>query len=128
MKQATGNFGLLIKTNSYAGNFERELTAFCTGQIGECEVGDDYIEKLPINFGNVERVPDEHGCWRPVSLDDKDSNNLIIWFESEPTEMQINFIKERAPKFSEARKNNKRMGEFYQNDPEIEILGVEIIK
>ena len=32
-------YGLVVKTNSYAGDFEREYCAYVTGQVGECEVG-----------------------------------------------------------------------------------------
>lgn len=32
---------LVIDTDSYAGNFERQLCAFATGEIGECQVGDE---------------------------------------------------------------------------------------
>lgn len=43
MKQET--YQLLVKTNCYAGNFERELCAFMTGQVGDCEVGDEFVEE-----------------------------------------------------------------------------------
>jgi hypothetical protein len=29
----------IVDTDSYAGNFERCMCAYMTGQIGECEVG-----------------------------------------------------------------------------------------
>ena len=35
-------WGFIIDTDQYAGNFERELCAWTTGQIGECEVGKEY--------------------------------------------------------------------------------------
>lgn len=124
MKKAEGNFGLIIKTNAYAGNFEREMTAYLTGCTGdEDDTGHDFVEELPISFDNVENVPDENGTYRPVSLD-KNANNLIIWFETKPTQEQINFIKERAPKFSEVRANHPTWGEFYKNDSPIQILNV----
>lgn len=34
----------IIDTDSYAGNFERELTAYITGVVGGCEVGDDFAK------------------------------------------------------------------------------------
>jgi hypothetical protein len=37
---------LLVHTNSYAGNFEREMCGFMTGIVGECEVGDGEAEKF----------------------------------------------------------------------------------
>ena len=32
-------YGFVVDTESYAGNFERELVAYMTGEIGVCEVG-----------------------------------------------------------------------------------------
>jgi len=129
MKKATGNYGLKIKTNQYAGNFERELTAFCTGQHGdEDDTGREFVEVLPISFDNIENVPDDNGCWRPVSLDDDNADNLIIYFDSEPTQEQIDFIKNRALLFSEVRANHPTWGQFYKDSPKIEILGVEVVK
>lgn len=63
----------VIDTDSYAGNFERQLTAYCTGQIGDCGVGDDIAEKVPQDIKNlfddaVAMVPDEQGCARPTSI------------------------------------------------------------
>ena len=31
----------IIDTNQYAGNFERAMCAYCTGMIGQCEVGEE---------------------------------------------------------------------------------------
>jgi len=36
----------IIDTNEYAGNFEREMCAYCTGQIGDCGVGEEEAEKF----------------------------------------------------------------------------------
>ncbi len=64
-------FLVVIDTDSYAGNFERDLCAYITGTVGECGVGDDMaalfkeetgLEPLPTMW-----EPDEHGCHRPVT-------------------------------------------------------------
>ena len=34
----------VIDTDSYSGNFEREMCAYCTGQIGDCEVGIEHAD------------------------------------------------------------------------------------
>jgi hypothetical protein len=31
----------VVDTDTYAGNFEREMCAYITGQVGECEVGEE---------------------------------------------------------------------------------------
>lgn len=69
---------LVIDTDSYSGNFERELTAYLTGQIGECGVGDKLAaifaedaktNKPPVNFDDlVLSEADEHGCARPCTI------------------------------------------------------------
>jgi hypothetical protein len=66
----------VIDTDAYAGNFERPLCAYITGQVGECGVGEEYAKmfrkKHPtkdiIFEGLVASVPDEHGCHRPASI------------------------------------------------------------
>jgi hypothetical protein len=70
-------FLFVVDTDSYAGNFERELCAFMTGQYGECEVGIETAEealsamppKLAEEFEmEVQHVPDDHGCSRPATI------------------------------------------------------------
>ena len=66
----------VIDTDTYAGNFEREMCAYVIGQVGECEVGKDNSELAKQEIPDVvarleeliESVPDEHGCHRPVSI------------------------------------------------------------
>ena len=36
--------------------------------------------------------PNDNGCYRPVSLDDKDTNNFIIHFCKKPTYEQLEII------------------------------------
>ena len=69
-------FIFVIDTEQYAGNFERELCAYLTGQIGDCQVGDDMAEKFKEEEGEklvekfddlIQRVSDE-GCYRPVMI------------------------------------------------------------
>ncbi len=63
----------VIDTADYAGNFERELCAYVTGRIGDCEVGremaalfEEEIGQEP--FKNVTCEPDDHGCSRPATI------------------------------------------------------------
>ena len=70
-----------IDTNEYSGNFEREMCAFITGQIGECGVGDHLIveareELAEDTFNNtlewieehIVQESDDNGCYRPCSI------------------------------------------------------------
>lgn len=83
----------IVDTEKYAGNFERDMCAFMTGIIGECEVGRElahlyyeqtglveegfdwsctnveWCEELKNPFTNlVIKKPDEHGCHRPTEM------------------------------------------------------------
>lgn len=68
---------IIIDTEMYAGNFEREMVAYVTGEVGECGVGTDAAEvaqeELPAEARawfemNIVQTSDEHGCWRPASI------------------------------------------------------------
>jgi len=94
------SYKILIKTDSYAGNFERQLCAHLTGHIGECEVGKEYVnEKIYEEFEDcIEQKPDENGHFRPVDLG-KNSNDIVIFFYKQPTRKQIDIIRERIKTF-----------------------------
>lgn len=72
------SYVFIIDTNQYAGNFERDMCAFCTGQIGDCGVGeegkDDFLDKVGQDMFElmdklVEHNPDEHGTCRPCAIE-----------------------------------------------------------
>lgn len=85
---------LVIDTDTYADNFERELCAYITGVIGDCRVGSKMAKKAKKEldaatidyFENfVEREADDHGCYRPVQIwpnpryfDDGQGNHYLI--------------------------------------------------
>lgn len=64
-----------INTEQYAGNFERELCAYVTGQYGECGVGDliaqgarKSIKNLVWFEHHLQWDSDEFDCCRPVII------------------------------------------------------------
>jgi hypothetical protein len=66
---------VVIDTDSYSGNFEREMCAFMTGRVGECGVGEGIAEEALDELKHAqwfeEHVTDEcddHGCARPASI------------------------------------------------------------
>lgn len=65
-------FAFIIDTDSYAGNFERELCAYITGHIGDCGVGEvnaaRFKDEVGEPFENVTVEADDHGCCRPVTI------------------------------------------------------------
>ena len=71
-------FVFVIDTDSYAGNFERDLCAYITGCIGDCGVGQGMAELYDKEVGVepftnpfediIVSEPDEHGCHRPATI------------------------------------------------------------
>lgn len=80
-KKKNSTYGIVIDTDKYSGNFEREITAYCTGQLGDCGVGSEYAEvfesdvaegKIPKHLveeieNKILQVSDE-GCYRPCEI------------------------------------------------------------
>jgi hypothetical protein len=105
MTPNTAKFAVVIKTDSYGGNFEREMCAHVTGHVGECEVGKEYVDTFVAKefediIGNE---PDDNGCYRPVTLGCNikgfTNQDVVIFFEEEPTQKHIDLIKERLIDF-----------------------------
>lgn len=71
-------FGLVVDTEQYAGNFERKITAFCTGVVGDCNIGNREASDFRERFGDEAMdsnyndllyfMSDEHGCSRPCAI------------------------------------------------------------
>lgn len=121
-------FAFVIDTDSYAGNFEREMTAHITGVIGECEVGEEFIdEDFPFpGVENVEQVSDDNGCYRPTSCWPSKSggyNSVAIFFRNKPTPEDIEFMKSRSLTF-----NSEWENETWRQGKPIKILGYRLIE
>lgn len=118
----TTKYTFVIDTDQYSGNFEREMTAYCTGVIGECEVGREYQqmfnEDSDINT-RIEQRDDGEGCYRPTIIwtTPNMSNDgygtivkgtqfkypaycsVAIYFCQHPSPSDIEMIKRRAQQF-----------------------------
>jgi hypothetical protein len=102
-------YALIVGTNEYTGNFEREFCAYVTGSYGECGVGEELAEEFLEEEGaEAESLTcltcnemDDRGCARPVSIyDDGDRyNSLIIFLEDHPNEKEWEIIIRRAKQF-----------------------------
>jgi len=98
---------LYIDTDSYAGNFERDMTAYCTGIFGECEVGRSiaslYLDEEDYEF-ELLLISDDHGCHRPTSMFTEegttDYHTVGIFFNAKPTEEEIAIVKRRSAIFA----------------------------
>ena len=121
----------LIDTDSYAGNFERELCAYLTGHVGDCEVGKKdarlFVEDIgdpEEYFPNIKKMPDDNGCYRPASIWETDGkfqkiehqgktlnnilyNSVAVFFNEKPTAYQILLMKDRAGKEFQVKHGRK---------------------
>lgn len=73
-------FIFVVHTNLYSGSFERELTGFITGQVGDCDVGCDMAEIFYQDVSDevfhqfeemIEQVIEDSGhraCYRPCAI------------------------------------------------------------
>lgn len=66
---------VVFDTTAYAGNFEREMCAFITGQVGECQVGMEVAREIQEDLRhlawyehNIVHEADDHGCERPTYI------------------------------------------------------------
>lgn len=75
--QPTNEKLIIIDTEQYAGNFEREMVAYITARTGECGVGEEQREMAERELPDFARdwfedhlmdTPDDHGCFRPASI------------------------------------------------------------
>lgn len=134
----------IIDTDQYAGNFEREMCAYCTGTVGQCEVGgemttlfkedfeledDKYGEDNPFMDYIDNWVMDEDGCGRPTSIwgnpAGDNCNSVAIFFELEPTEEHIKIMKERSSDFA---KNRPDWKDYLGDKKPMNILGFRLLK
>lgn len=107
----------VVDTKDYAGNFEREMVAFMTGQVGECGVGEEAQAKfletypdatLPVVdwlLVNVLQWPDDEiACRRPATIylsPGGGFNSVALCLQERPTSEVVDFLKERAQLFAE---------------------------
>lgn len=117
-KQKRITWELVIETNMYAGNFERELCAYATGATGCCGVGsnlvDDKIANMFYEYVDTYYHMDdnESPCGRPVTMVsiEVDANTsdsryefygVNIGFSKKPTEKMLNLIVTRSKEFAD---------------------------
>lgn len=98
-----------IQTNEYAGNFEREMCAYCTGEIGiDDDTGKEYIPKnIPIDFkGIIKQCPDDNGTLRPCDVGGEKGHSVLIFFDKKPSEKHIEYMKSQATNFAKFKREN----------------------
>lgn len=126
----TGAVAFVVDTDTYAGNFEREMVAFMSGRVGECGVGSEDAARAHASLPeavlkwcetHVTQQPDEHGCYRPASImvtpgwhysrgkprrgEPKRGQSQVclsvaMWLSEEPPQDVMAHLKERAIAYS----------------------------
>lgn len=137
-------YTFIIDTDQYAGNFEREMCAYCTGMVGDCGVGDKEAEKFLEEFGQektddmidiIGQKADEHGVYRPTEIcitpdyllsKQGTYQSVAIFLNKKPSQEIIKMLKERAEKFTEGRDNNGNI--MKSKTKRLNILGFRMIK
>lgn len=110
-------YSFVIDTNAYTGNFEREMAAYMTGEIGDCEVGDTFAEmfrddQIDVNFGEVIlQVADEHGCYRPCAIE------VTPGYVNNGTGKQVREDSEEAKTFKHKWPAYQSVAIFFGEDP-----------
>ena len=129
------NYYIIIKTNLYAGNFERNMTAYMTGIVQEFtgvgshdaeifekeersrEIFSNYIEER--NSEDLDDVPSP--C--RVVFDKEGSTTFAIHFSKNPTNELIDILCRRAKAYCEYCKND-----YHFKDKTLEVLGMELVE
>jgi hypothetical protein len=113
-------FILVIETDKYAGNFERELCAYVTSAVGECGVGDEARKVCIKELGQEQaeelseltmQISDDRGCYRPTSIWQATGakaryESVAIFMEYRPSISQMDIIKERILSYPKYQMDN----------------------
>ncbi len=132
---------IVIETNLYAGNFERDLCAYATGAYGQCDVGQELAEladtelaELGYEVGEIsdytEAMCDDRGCYRPTSIWNSGNNtgyNDVIIFLQEPlSDKAYNVVKERVEEFAARSRANIGKKTDYRDRTQIQVGDLQI--
>ena len=119
-------WSFVVDTDSYAGNFEREMSSYIVGRCDDYgeHRGGKYSDMFKEDFPKEDPFGGKYGSIvtdrmvelgnspgrSPVSIacvDDSESfQSVEIFFEEKPTAKQLKVLKYRAQKFAEIAKNH----------------------
>lgn len=134
---------VVIDTTAYAGNFERELCAYLTGQIAECYVGEEFLESKEsikhLNWWEENISPQENTegseFYRPCTIwqtgNSKEYNSVAIFVEQFPPQEVIDEALQRAKVFCADTEKVYNDHEVYINrnmPKQIEIIGYSFVE
>ena len=140
---------IIIDTDTYAGNFERELCAYVSGIVGDCEVGIEIAEKAMKEIKmidwwneniNPQETEDGSEFFRPCTImmtpeDGKGKNNLnynsvAIFVESFPNDEIIEELMTRAKVFCENKQKIYDEANYFKTNEsnKITLLNIRMIE
>lgn len=143
MKNEKIEYKIIIETDKYAGNFEREMTAFMTGAVDDYDIGaelkpifkEECSKEISLEIENlVEFKPDDHGTYRPCAIrpNKNGSYNFVeIYLCQKPRKEILELLKERAFKYAQNKSTYDalRFGEeIAEKMDAIKILNVKLIE
>jgi hypothetical protein len=109
MRREEIKYRVIVSTNTFAANFDKELCAFTTGQIGECKIGIDRRYRASAEVREMfekamERRVGADDYWRPVGPNAKDANAFELYFKEKPTQEMIDAFIEGFNDFADEKK------------------------
>ena len=121
---------IVVDTDQYSGNFERELVAYMTGAVGDCDVGEPQSalahKQLPEGFPEPLRFSDG-GCFRPATIwpgpkkvKGPAYTSVMCAFEDRPTAEELATLVSRAREYFSTPLHRR-----YGSDPVPKVLGVD---
>lgn len=137
---------LVIDTNSYAGNFERELSGWCLGVTGESHGipeamtfietyrNDEWALRLDETISCVGEHGERCTMWPTpkAPLTEQGTvpyNSVGVPFSKRPTHRHMTFVMARAQEFArKARAKEFKTGTAQFVDDKLEIRGVRVVR
>jgi hypothetical protein len=131
MSQPDYLFKVSIQTNSYAGNFERQMIAFVFNKLGESRVGEEYmnLSNIPFSFGEfyrgIELLSTEHWCKEArhidfsTRLDNKQPfYDTVVCYSKNPCGgEELTNVRQRVLEFIERAELGSKKEKYDHKDP-----------
>ncbi len=129
-------FALIIETDSYAGNFEREMHAWVTGHEGEsygysaCAMGEIARKEIPeqIYHGIADQVtwlPGDHGD-HYVTIGGDECRSVIMYFDSLLDDDELKIVIDRIHTFPQAYIDNDQFVKSLIEIKSIKLFAYEV--
>lgn len=127
MRKEEIKYKIIVSTNVFISDLDKEMCAFITGQIGECKIGIDRKFRADSDVREMfESAMERRLCsdnyWRPVGPNADDSNAFEFYFKNKPTDEMIKALVEGFHEFADEKKEKNPIMQ------RITLLGLTVIK